>query len=205
MIKINLLKDAASQRPQGGSQFNVPMPNFGKGGGGMGGDNSALIQRFAFLLVPIILAYAYGWYSNYQLDGKVKALTVEGQQVDQKVEGLKPELDEIEKLNTEKNKITTEVNAVKDLSKRRYNYVKILDALQTLIPEKAWLTKLGVKERVIAIEGRANDDSTISNFMQNLEESAYFQNVTWESSREVTEPQGVVKQFSIQFNLENLP
>jgi len=205
MIKINLLKDAAAQRKQdggvggGATQFNVQMPKFGQATG------SPLVQRFMILLAPIILVYGYGWYSSYDLDAQVNAIKNEGVSLDKQVEGFKPQLDEIEKLTGEKNKITTQVTAIKELSKKRYNYVKILDTLQTLIPEKAWLTKMAIKDRSVSIEGKANDDSTISNFMQNLEESAYFQNVTWESSKEVNEPQGVVKMFNIHFALENLP
>jgi type IV pilus assembly protein PilN len=204
MIKVNLLKDVGSGQAKGaggaaGTNLNIQMPKFGQDQGG------PLLQRFLFLIIPVILMYAYGWYSGSQLDSAYKKLLGDGTALDAKIEALKPQLDTIEKLNAEKNRITTQVNAIKDLSKRRYNYLKVLDAVQTLIPEKAWLTKMTVKDRTVSIEGKANDDSTISGLMQNLEESAYFQNVTWNSSKEVTEPQGVVKMFDIQYSLENLP
>lgn len=201
MIKINLLKDSASQKTQVEHQAGFQIPGIKKV---QGAGQSSLLQRAIIFIVPILLAYVYGWYSNYQLDEKISTLQKESQTLEKKSEALKPELENIEKLNAEKNKILAEVGAIKNLSLRRYTYIKILDSLQSLIPEKVWLTKMSLKDRGVAIEGRASDDTVISKFMQNLEESAYFQNVTWESSREVSEPQGVVKQFNIQFGLENL-
>lgn len=63
---------------------------------------------------------------------------------------------------------------------------------------------MSMTDKLISIEGRATEDAVISSFMQNLEESAYFSNVTWINSSEVNEPQGLVKAFSIRFNLENI-
>lgn len=204
MIKVNLLKDAGKKTKKGLGESTVFDADFRSKVDGAVGDNQALIKRFSFLLVPIVLIFGYTWFIESGLERRIADLNNQSAQIDAQIAGLSAELDTIEKLKAEKNKISTELGAIKELSKKRYTYIKILDSMQTLIPERAWITKLSLKEQIISIEGRATEDSVISAFMQNLEESAYFSNVTWVDSREVNEPQGVVKSFSIRLNLENI-
>lgn len=204
MIKVNLLKDAGKRQKKSLSESTIFDAELKSKVDGAVGDNKALITRFSFLLVPIVLVFGYTWFIESGLERTIDNIKQQSKQVDQQLSALQGELTTIENLKTEKNKISTELNAIKDLSKRRYVYIKILDSLQTLIPEKAWITKMTMKEQIISIEGRATEDAIISLFMQNLEESAYFSSVTWVDSREVNEPQGVVKSFNIRFNLENI-
>lgn len=205
MIKVNLLKDAGNKKKGIGSADSTVLDSELKTalGDAMGG-NQALVKRVAFLIVPVILVFGYTWYVEYGLKSNIADLKKQVTTVDGQIAALKPEMDVIEQLKSEKNRLTTELNTVKGLSKKRYVYVKILDSLQSLIPEKAWITKMSVKDQTISIEGRATEDSVISAFMQSLEESAYFSNVTWVDSKEVNEPQGIVKAFNIRFNLENI-
>lgn len=205
MIKVNLLKDAGRKKTGGGGIPDSTMISEYKAGmTGALGSNKPIIQRFAFLIVPIVGVFIYTWVVESGLENDKENLRKKIQGVEQQVAALQPQLNVIEQLKTEKGKLTNEINAIRDVSKRRYGYVKTLDALQTLIPDKAWVTKLTVKDQIISLEGRAIEDTIISSFMQNLEESAYFSDVTWVDSKEVNEPQGVVKAFSIRFNLENI-
>jgi type IV pilus assembly protein PilN len=205
MIKVNLLKDAGKKQKKGiGGDSTILDSEFKTALGGAVGDNQALVKRILFAVVPILIIFAYTWYIEHGLKSNIEKINTQIKSTDNQINALKPELDVIEKLKSEKNKLSTEVTTIKDLSKKRYVYVKILDALQSLIPEKAWLTKMSMKDQTISIEGRATEDAVISAFMQSLEESAYFANVTWVDSREVSEPQGVVKTFSIRFSLENI-
>lgn len=205
MIKVNLLKDAGKKQKKGiGGDSTILDSEFKTALGGAVGDNQALVKRLAFAIVPVMIVFVYTWYIEHGLKSNIGQLNAKITSTNSQIEALKPELDVIEQLKSEKNKLSTEVNTIKDLSKKRYVYVKILDALQSLIPEKAWITKMNMKDQTISIEGRATEDAVISAFMQSLEESAYFVNVTWVDSREVTEPQGTVKAFSIRFSLENI-
>lgn len=203
MIKVNLLKDAGKKQKKGGDS-TILDSEFKSSVTSAVGENNALVKRIAFLIVPIIVVFGYTWFIESGLESNISNLNKQSANLDSQLEALKPELDTIERLKGEKEKLTTEVNAIKELSRKRYTYVKILDSLQSLIPEKAWIIKLTLKDQMISIEGRATEDAIISSFMQNLEESAYFSNVTWVNSSEVTEPQGLVKAFSIRFNLENI-
>lgn len=201
MIKVNLLRN---QQKRGSATVEGDSFTQNTRFEGMDGGNSVVIKKVLHVLFPIIAVYAYSWYIEGDLNKKVVAAEQKVKTLETQSEGLKPQLAEIEKLNSEKNKINTQIGVIRDLSKGRYTFVKILDALQTLIPEKAWVIKFNIKDKTVNLEGRAIDDLVVSTFMQNLEESVFFSNVTWIDSKEVNEPQGLVKQFSIRFQLEKI-
>ncbi len=200
MIKVNLLKQqgsGAGGNTRTGTFANIRAPK-------LEGASQGLLIRGAAIALPLILVYAFGYYNDTAMRNEIASLQQTLTKFDTDIGSLKPALDSIEKLNAEKNKISKQIAGLKVLSKKRYVLAKIMDSIQNLIPEKAWLVKLSYKDNTIVVEGRAPDDTTVSSFMQNLEESSLFANVTWIDSKEVNEPQGVVKLFNIQFNLENI-
>lgn len=201
MIKVNLLKN--QQRRAGVAGEATQIGNF-QFGGGEDTTQKTLIKRVGLVILPVVSVYIFEWYSVGNLDSELKAVQNKTTAVIKETDALKPQLNQIESLTTEKNKITKQIDVFKDLSRKRYSSVKLLDSIQTLIPEKAWIVKLNIRENTINLEGRAVDDLVVSTFMQNIEESAFFSNVTWIDSKEVNEPQGLVKQFSIRFQLENI-
>ncbi len=199
MIKVNLLRQSGGAKggTRVGTFTNIQTPNFE-------GGNKPLLIRVGLVIVPIVLGYVFGSYNISTAKDKIKNLNDKASSFEKDIGAIKPELDLIEKLSAEKNKLNQEISNLKALSKKRYRLAKSLDAIQTLIPEKAWLVKVSYKSNKIIIEGRAPDDQVVSSFMENLEQSAIFANVTWIDSKEVNEPQGIVKLFNIQFDLENI-
>lgn len=136
MIKVNLLKDAGKKQQKGGGDSSILDSDFRSSVTNAVGDNNALVKRILLLILPIALVYGYTWYTESGLQSNITALSRQSADLDTQVEALKPELDTIQKFKEEKNKLSAEVNAIKELSKKRYAYVKILDSLQSLIPEK---------------------------------------------------------------------
>jgi Tfp pilus assembly protein PilN len=198
MIKVNLLRQSGTKSSSKSATLtNIQVPNMTSGA-------SPLLVRLAVIIIPIVGAYVFGLYNVSVVNSEIQELNKKLTTFDQQIGAIRPDLELIEKLNAEKNKLTTEISNFKTLSKKRYRFVKALDAIQTLIPEKVWLVKVSFKNSTVIAEGRAPEDQFVSSFMENLEQSSVFSNVTWIDSREVNEPQGIVKLFNIQFNMENL-
>lgn len=198
MIKVNLLRQTGPRSSSKSGTFtNVQVPN-------MGGAGKPLLVRLAVVILPIVGTYVFGVYNVSVINSEIQALNKQLTTFDQQIGAIRPELELIEQLNAEKNKLATEISNFKSLSKKRYHFARALDAIQTLIPEKVWLVKVSFKNSTVVAEGRAPEDQFVSSFMENLEQSSTFSNVSWIDSREVNEPQGIVKLFNIQFNMENL-
>ncbi len=124
-------------------------------------------------LVAIILGYGY-----YLLNSRVKGL--QKQVADTKIEVAKYK------------KITAEIEAIKKklailrqkraviekLQTNRFEPVNLLDTMSLKIVEKRmWFTKFQAKGNNINIDGLAVDNTTIADFMVNLEGSGIFKQV----------------------------
>jgi len=194
MIKVNLLTNAIDQ---GGADFNFKtdvMPDVKK----------EFYSRIFILIVPIVAVFAFRQFNAFQARSEVSKLEKKSQELQVKLKELEPAVKEVEKFKEEKKKLDSQLDIIKQLSKERLKNVKSLDALQNLIPQKAWLTAVKVKENKVEMDGLAIDDIVISEFMQALENSIFYANVGLVNSEEYKKDLGTIKKFTIKCNLENL-
>ncbi len=196
MIKVNLLKEgtrtqtSATQTAMTGTNFSV---------------NSELRKKLVIFALPIITAFTYNTYNIVSYENQFDSLDTKLTDLKTQTTAMKPEIDEVTHYIDEKKKLSEQIELLKGLSLKRYRTLKIFDAVQNLIPSKAWLMKLDIQEEQVTIEGHASEDIAISSFMEALEQSLYFKDVTWIDSREVKQDKGdVVKFFKIKLALEKL-
>jgi len=204
MIRVNLLRDATGGGAVGHAASGIALEQTSTTLREEKGAEVDIIIKLALVLLPVALTVAY---RNYQI-GERKSLQVQLQtqtdELNQKLRTYEPGLKDIEKFQEEKRKLDNQLMVIKQLSKERLKNVKSMDALQGLIPARAWLTALKINENKVELEGRATDDLVISDFMKDLEASIYFANVTLNSSEELKTGEGAVKAFRIECVLQNL-
>ncbi len=194
MIRVNLLRNAIDQ---GVPDFNFKtdiVPDVKK----------ELYGRVLLLALPIIAVFGFRQYNAFMARSEISKLEVKAKELSAKLKELEPAVKEVEKFKEEKRKLDSQLDIIKQLSKERLKNVKSLDALQNLIPQKAWLTAIRVKENKAELDGFAVDDIVVSEFMQALENSIYYANVSLVTSEEFKKEAGTIKKFVIKCNLENL-
>jgi Tfp pilus assembly protein PilN len=203
MIRVNLLKDSRDR----GTATALSGTNFISGGGGGGGDSDGtrdVLFKSLIFIIPLIVMYGYQQYTTSQAEEQMRFLNGQAKGLETQLRALDPVVKELERFQEEKRKLDSQLDVIKRLSKERLKNVKSLDALQGIIPPKAWLSQLKIAENKVELEGYATDDIVISDFMQSLESSIYFSGVTLASSDETKREDGVVKKFMIKCTLENL-
>ena len=164
-----------------------------------------LVKRIIILCLPIIVVFSYDTLNNFNYSSELKGLENKVQDLKNKTTALQPQIEEAKKLQEEKKVLTERIELMRGVSLKRYRTLKIFDAIQSLIPNKAWLMKMDILDEQLAIEGHASEDLAISGFMEALEQSAYFKDVTWVDSHEVKQEKGdVVKFFKIKLSMEKL-
>lgn len=209
MIRVNLLRDVAGG---GGGAAAGTMATSGVALDQTGtmsteesaGSNFDIILKIIAVIIPIALTVSY---RNYQIGIKKAqedSLQTQLTSLENKLKSYEPGLKDIEKFQEEKRKLDNQLDVIKHLSKERLKNVKSLDALQGIIPNKAWLKSLKIEENKVEMQGIATDDLVISDFMKDLEASIYFTGVTLEGSEEVRTDAGSQKTFSIKCGLQNL-
>lgn len=210
MIRVNMLRDAigsssgAGGGGGGAAPSGVGIDEASEAPREKAGGNFDIIVKMFFLLVPFVLCYLYRDYQIGLKKAQQDALQADLTELQAKLKSYDPGLKDIEKFQEEKQKLDNQLGVIKNLSKERLKNVKSMDALQGIIPKKAWLTSLKINDNVVQMQGVATDDLVISDFMKDLEASIYFTNVLLEGSEETRTTEGAQKIFRIKCGLQNL-
>ncbi|MNJ92476.1 Fimbrial assembly protein (PilN) [compost metagenome] len=199
MIKINL---ASSQSSGMGALGSASM--------GMSSDGMMLdqevrkegLKRALILLLAPLALYAYEQQNIPQkisLLNSKSAMLAETQAYNEKAAAS---VAEIKRFKEEELKIETRIAALSKIAKDRQREVRVLELLQNVLPEKAWLTRLDIKPDRVTIEGLALSDFEVSTFMESLTKSVYLMDVNLVSSKEEILEGMSLKRFEISCLLE---
>ncbi len=211
MIRINLINDVsalASKQKHSGSKlkfdFNMTSIFASKAANIAADETGSFLVRIVALVLPVILLFGYNRYASYVSEEDLKRLNQEYTALQTKLKAQDLAVKEVDKFLEEKHKLDSELSIIKSLSKERLKNVKSLDALQGIIPPKAWLDHLKINDKRVELTGYAMDEFVISEFMQGMSTSIYFSNVSLVTSEEVKKNEGTVKKFILKSTLENM-
>ncbi len=129
---------------------------------------------------------------------KVSNLQTTNSELTKKRQSYQSILNEIAKLQKDKENLVTKLEMIGKLKKGSQVTVRVLDDLANLTPtNRLWLNSLDQKPGSLLISGIALDNSTIAQFMKSLDESPYFTSPKLSRSS-LTEVGGrKLKQFSL--------
>ncbi|MEW5805930.1 MAG: PilN domain-containing protein [Acidobacteriota bacterium] len=182
MIKINLL---AERRP---AKERAPIITIERGEGWWRG----LILIGIIVLSFIVVA---GWY--YSLDRQTRRLKAENERADKELKRLEEVRKKGDLYQKRRDLLERKVNIILQLKKNQTVPVLILDQISRNLPDFLWLDSLSEKSNVITLNGKATTYTAVSNFYNNLNQSAYFNNVSLGQTKEI--PEGVSFQLSCTF------
>jgi len=201
MIKVNLLKNMASKDP-GATQIaegqsinfreNKPM------------EGLTIIWKILALLLPLVALYMY---EQSELNAKEKILAIEvkkEQAESQKISVLRKEYREVSGFKEEGDRLMALIRTISDLSKNRLDEITALDALQGLTPRRVWFTSIAMEGTALYIKGLAVNGEDVSNFVRELTESIFFNDVGSVKVIETKTANGALKKFEVSCVLEIL-
>lgn len=199
MIKINLagtasagMSSSASASMGGGGEVFLTPQDVRK----------EAFKRLVLLFVGPLALYVYETQNIpakfVELDSKNQVLA-ELQSYNAKQAGS---VAEIKKFKEDEALIEARIAALEKISKDRNREIRVLDLLQTVIPEKAWLTRVQVYPDRVNIQGLALSDFEVSAFLEALTKSVFLIDVNLVSSSEVSQDGVILKNFEISCLLE---
>lgn len=203
MIRINLVN--ASNQGAGGIVFE---------GGSPGNVDiefiDTAVQKQGALRLAMIFAGPLALWAYQQMT--IPELERQRNQVSSTISELKDfntraerSVLEIRKFKEDEQRIQARISHLDKISKNRTRDIKILELIQQVIPEKAWLTNLEMKSGLLTISGLAMSDFEVSSFMEAMAKSIYFLDVNLVSSTEVTFDGLNLKSFEIKCTIERSP
>lgn len=124
-------------------------------------------------LILLTSALIIGWWfwsirqTSIRLDEDIARAELETQQ-------LRSVLAQVQKFETRKAQLQQRVSLIEQLRRGQGGPVHVIDELSKAVPERLWFTELEQKGDVFTISGMTTSLQELSDFVANLESSAWF-------------------------------
>ncbi|MFN7952247.1 MAG: PilN domain-containing protein [bacterium] len=153
MIKINLLPAKAVKRDSRNREFVI----------------ISVVALVAVAAVIIFLSTAQA--------AKLQAREDQITKLKGEIEELQRKVKEVDAFKAKQEKLRQKIGIIEQLRKQKTGPVRVLDDLSMKVPEEVWIIKYSEEGGQIRIVGNGIDDESISQFLQKLEASPYFNGV----------------------------
>lgn len=147
MAKINLLPWREELRKERQQQFYTTMG--------------------AFVVLTICVWGAIHFINTQRIDYQLSRNTI----LDGEIVKLDKKIEEIKRLEKEKQRLKARIEAIEQLQGNRPLIVRLFDEMVTSLPEGVSLVSVIQKGKAVTINGVAQSNARVSSFMRKLEES----------------------------------
>lgn len=165
----------------------------------------ALVMKVVIILAIVIGLFVYESINIPKLRSKLDEERLNLQKLTEYNNKASMAVAEIKKQQEYKTLIEKQIASLDGLSKVRLRYIKVLDLIQSNIPEKMWFTTLKSKENLLEVNGLAVSETEITQFLNAMGKSVFFSDVSMQSSEDVSSKDGdhrKLKKFHINLTLE---
>lgn len=183
MIKINLLSvDRERAKRRTGFQF-------------------AQKTAVGCSLILLATALSIGWWWR-SLQTETARLNEEIAAAQKETERLRSVLQQVQQFEMQRAQLQQRVALIEQLRKGQSGPVHMLDEISRSLPDRLWLSDMKQQGVDLTIDGRAMSLTAVSDFVGNLESSAYFKKpVEILGSQVEPLPQGDLVRFSVKAQL----
>jgi len=152
MAKINLLPWRAERRKQREREFYV-----------------ILGAAFAAAVVVSLLVVMY-------FSGQIEGQQARNQYLQAEITAMDAKIKQIQDLEKTRTKLMQRKQAIEELQANRSQMVHLFDDLVRTIPDGVRLASIKQNGDALTLEGRAESNARVSNYMRNLESSTWMTN-----------------------------
>ena len=158
-------------------------------------------QISIFVLSVFFLIVALGYY-NSVLSNQVAELDESVNSTKQELKRYQAKVKEVKELERKLKILRQKRKVIEELDASREDAVRLLDKMTAvMVPGRMWLSSFAAKGNNVKISGTAVDNTTVADFMTNLQKVEQFNNVNLvQTSQKSIEPGVLFKSFSINFD-----
>ena len=204
MIKINLVPTATNSAHTAGFSPGGLGSIFSTGGRAGGSDEAAkeaLKRLFLIFLGPISLFV----YENQNIPDKMAELnskSVALQELTAYNSKNANSVAEIKKFKEDEALIEDRISELKRISENRVQEIKIMDIIQSNIPEQVWLTSLNIQKDVVVIRGLSIAEAEVTSFQEALSQQKIIKDIKLLRSERLRKENLDLRQFEIECYIE---
>ena len=120
----------------------------------------------------LVLSFLIWFYYNQQIDGQ----NTRNQFLKAEIQKVEGKIKEIEALDKQKDCLLARKKVIEQLQANRSQMVHLFDSLVRTIPDGVALASIKQEGEILTLEGRAQSNARVSNYMRNLEGSGWMTN-----------------------------
>jgi type IV pilus assembly protein PilN len=155
----------------------------------------------ALILLSTIVAVGWWYWSLHttssRLDDEIAKAEIEAQQ-------LRSVLAQVQKFETRKAVLQQRVSLIEQLRRGQTAPVHVLDEVSRALPDRLWLISMAQHGQDFTIDGRTTSLTALSDFVANLEASAWFKRPVEILDSQVDQtPAGDLVRFTIRATTQN--
>ena len=158
-------------------------------------------QKFkSLMLLGLLLALALAALSYFAFNGSIASQEGRNQVLKDGLTQLDGQIAEIKKLQAEKASFLARKQKVEELESKRFEAARIVDTLNTLVPEGLYLTAItgdDANPDNYSISGKAISDSKIAMFMRAIPSTGLFNSAELDNIKKVNDEQEFVVKVSL--------
>ena len=157
------------------------------------------IPKLDMILSILLLLFSIGLVAwlNFSKDRELRNLNNEIAKAQQQLKELEKERKMVEDIERQQAELKEWVALVQNLNEGRALYFHILDELNKLKPEYMWLVLFEESNKHFKLNGKTFSNYMISNFMDKLNGSSYFNDVKLDEIKETEEKEHSVIGFQL--------
>jgi Tfp pilus assembly protein PilN len=164
-----------------------------------GGNRSPLGLLLPLAIVAGVLVAIVG--TIVQQQAQIHMLAGEVARVEKESRVLAPQIAMVERLARERTDLDLRLSLIDQLSRGRFDAVRLVDELDRAVPEHLWLQSMLGGGDQITLEGTTFSNLIIADLMIRLDRSPLFSNVALNSAARGIIDQHDVVQFKLTMNL----
>ncbi len=155
------------------------------------------------LSVVLVLIGCAGVYADLQSKISSEKKKVDG--IQSEIGQLRRKIGEVSHFKKLQKELQGKLDVLNKLKEGKNGPVHLLDELSQAIPEKVWLDTFKESGGSVSISGRGLSEESVAEFMQDLEASAYFQDVELRVTERASQGPLKLQKFQISCKVQSPP
>lgn len=162
-------------------------------------------QHLGNFIGVIVLAGVLSMGAHMMASAQLDDLKVEATQLTAKNQELKEKIGKIEHLDALRVEVERKLEIIDQLQKGRFRSLMTLNEIAQVIPKNVWLTSIKDSSEEIGLEGLAESNKAVANFMRMLDRSPLFSNVKLNGISRVEVDGMAVRKFTLNLDRVETP
>ncbi len=162
-------------------------------------------QHLGNFIGVIVLAGVLSMGAHMMASAQLDDLKVEATQLTAKNQELKEKIGKIEHLDALRVEVERKLEIIDQLQKGRFRSLMTLNEIAQVIPKNVWLTSIKDSSEEIGLEGLAESNKAVANFMRMLDRSPLFANVRLHGISRVEMDGMAVRKFTLNLDRMETP